>query len=79
MTLAGLLSLPAPIPEGIGRVHRCLGDDDDEDQKQCIKCGEWKPLEDFYYRQTRGTYSGDCRTCHCARMKANVQKRKAPR
>lgn len=31
--------------------------------KECRKCGELKPLDQFYYRKDSGTHRADCKAC----------------
>lgn len=37
-----------------------------DDYKVCIKCGETKTLDGFYYRRDRKIWEGDCRACRNA-------------
>jgi len=46
--------------------------------KRCTKCGEEKPLEDFYVcRREKSGYSSRCKTCESVRKKCMYAKRKA--
>lgn len=77
MTLIELLTTsPAPIPLGIGRVNRCLDIDDEPSAKFCARCEEVKPIDQFYYRRTRNTYTTECKSCHAKRTAENWRRRK---
>lgn len=77
MTLIELLTTaPAPIPLGVGVVHRCLDIDDERDVKFCTMCEEVKPLHDFYFRRARNAYTTECKSCHAKRTAENHRKKK---
>lgn len=39
------------------------------DNKQCTKCGETKPLYDFYFDKRNGRYEARCKACRLAYQK----------
>lgn len=39
--------------------------------KCCKKCGETKPLGEFYYNRIMGYYYGQCKDCARARARQN--------
>lgn len=67
---------PAPVPDGVGRVHRCDDREIDstgavvpEQTKHCPQCQDDKPVDDFYVRRD-GRYSSWCRRCTGDKQKA---------
>jgi hypothetical protein len=84
LNLTALLSgRPAPVPDGVGRVHRCEDLETDsngnvvpEQTKRCPQCHEEKPQEDFYDRGD-GRISSWCRRCTRAKQKARHAKLRA--
>lgn len=44
--------------------------------KNCIKCNELKPLDQFYYRKESGRYRNDCKPCVIAASKRSQIKNK---
>ncbi len=44
--------------------------------KRCSKCGEVKPLEEFYFQKKRGEYRTECKAC--TRIKNDEWKSRTP-
>ena len=42
--------------------------------KICKDCKQEKPVELFFFRRDRNSYSTHCRDCHCKRTRANYKK-----
>ena len=86
LNLTALFSArPAPVPDGVGRVHRCDDREIDstgavvpEKTKRCPQCQEEKPEEDFYDRGD-GRLSSWCRRCTGDKQRARHAKLRAIR
>lgn len=44
--------------------------------RRCVYCGEWKDLENEYYKNGTDAYRLDCKTCYNIRRKENKTKKR---
>jgi len=49
---------------------------EEEGLKECRKCHQGLPLEQFYLNRNTGVYHSRCKVCHLARDKQNTMERR---